>query len=186
MTRKLVASLFTSVDGVAADPYLFQYDSFDDDLGAWMTQAIDRVDDAVLGRVSYTEWAGYWPTVTEGEDVSFADFINHVPKHVASRTLRPEDLAWKNSRLIEGDLVEAISALKQTEGGDIAVEGSLSVVRQLVMAGLMDELTLVVHPAVAGTGRRLFDEASPTRLALLDVQRTSKGNLLATYGPHQG
>lgn len=185
MPRKLVSALFQSVDGSVSDPYLFQYDSFDADLGRFMTDSINQVDDAILGRVSYTEWAGHWPKVTEGEDKVFADFINNVPKHIASRSLEPGDLTWTNSRLIDGDLVEYVRALKETDGRDIAVEGSISVVRQLVEAGLVDELTLIVHPAMAAGGRRLFEHGSPTRLSLLDVQRTEKGNLLATYGPHQ-
>lgn len=184
--RKVVANLFYSVDGVAADPYLFQHDSFDADLGRLMTEGIARIDDNLLGRVTYEEWAGYWPTVTEGEDAGFARFITDTRKHVASRTLTPADVTWDNATLIDGDLLDAVRRLKQTEGGDIAVQGSLSVVRQLVEAGLMDELTLIVHPAVAGTGRRLFDGAEPTRLTLLRATTTAAGNVVATYGPHGG
>lgn len=186
MPRQLIAALFASVDGVNADPYLFQHDSFDEELGTWMTQAISQVDECILGRTTYTEWAGYWPTITEGEDAVFADFINSTPKHIASRTLTQADLTWENSHLIEGDLVEHVKELKSREGGTIAVQGSLSVVRRLVEAGLVDRLTLCVHPAVAGTGRRLFDDAQPLRLTLLEAQTTSKGNILATYGPFEG
>lgn len=182
MSRTVVASLFQSVDGTAADPYLFQHDSFDEELGAWMTSGISRVDDAVLGRRTFQEWSGYWPAHSDGPDAVFADFINAVPKHVASRTLTPSDLTWTNSRLIDDDLVDHVRALKETEGRDIAVEGSISVVRQLVEAGVMDALTLIIHPAAAGSGRRLFE--TPLRLRLLDVQRTSRGNVLATYGPY--
>lgn len=185
MSRKVVAGLFQSIDGAVADPYLFQFDSFDEDLGRWMTEAIGRIDDVILGRISYTEWAGHWPTVTEGEDKGFADFINNVPKHVASHSLTQDRLTWSNSHLIEGDLVSFVRELKETEGRDIAVEGSLSVVRQLVEAGVLDELTLIVHPAMAGSGRRLFDGAMATRLRLLEVQRTDKGNVLTTYGPFE-
>lgn len=186
MSRKLVANLFASVDGVASDPYLFQHDSFDDDLARFMTEGIGRIDANVLGRVSYEEWSGYWPNITEGEDVSFADFINGTPKYVASRTLTADDMTWNDSHLITGDLVEFVRKLKSRPGGDIAVQGSLSVVRQLVAANLMDELTLVVHPAIAGTGRRLFDGSQAQRLGLVNVERTTKGNVLVTYGPYGG
>lgn len=186
MPRPLIASLFTAVDGVAEAPNLFQHGSFDDDLAALMTDAIARIDDCVLGRVSYQEWAGYWPDAEEGPDAGFVRFINGTRKHVASRTLRPEDLTWQNSTLIEGDLLDYVRALKQTEGGDIAVQGSLSVVRQLVEAGLMDRLQLIVHPVVAGSGRGLFDGASHTRLELLEARSTRQGNVLLTYGPWEG
>lgn len=194
MTRRLIATLFYSVDGVASDPYLFQHDSFDEDLARLMTEGIARIDDVVLGRVTYSEWAGYWPGHT-GEDAGFADFINGVPKHVASRTLAPEEVTWSNATLIEGDLLDHLRALRDSggsegsagsAGGDIAVQGSLSIVRQLVEAGLMDALTLIVHPAIAGGGRRLFDGAAATRLRLVEATTTQKGSLVVTYGPHGG
>ncbi|MDO4242888.1 MAG: dihydrofolate reductase family protein [Actinomyces sp.] len=184
MARRLVAALFYSVDGVASDPYLFQHDSFDDDLGQFMTDTIGTIDEAVMGRVTYTEWASYWPG-HDGPDKGFADFINGLRKHVASRTLTPAEITWSNASLIEGDLIEHVRALKAGEGGDIAVQGSLSVVRQLVEAGLLDALTLIIHPAVAGTGRRLFDDAQPTRLRLIEATTTAKGNLVVTYGPFE-
>ncbi|WP_181272722.1 dihydrofolate reductase family protein [Brevibacterium oceani] len=185
MSRTVIAALFQSLDGVASDPFNFQFDSFDQEMGEWMTTAIGGVDDCLLGRVTYQEWENYWPSHTEGEDSPFADFINATPKHIASTTLRSEDLRWENSSLIDGDLVEFVRGLKAADGGKIAVEGSMSVVRQLVEAGLVDELTLAIHPVVAGSGRSLFEGGATTRLELRDVQRTSKGNLLTTYGPRR-
>lgn len=182
MTRRLIATLFYSVDGVAADPHLFQHDSFDEDLARLMTEGIARIDDVVLGRVTYSEWADYWPGHT-GEDAGFADFINGVRKHVASRTLTPQEVTWSNASLIEGDLLDHLRALRGSQGGDIAVQGSLSIVRQLVGAGLMDALTLIVHPVIAGGGRRLLDGAAPARLRLIEATTTQKGNLVVTYGP---
>lgn len=183
MDRRIVAALFYSVDGVVSDPFKFQYDSFDAGLGEAMTKAISSIDDAILGRVTYEQWAGYWSTQAPEEDAPFADFINPVAKHVASRTLTPGDLTWQNSRLIEGDLLDFVRRLKATDGADISVQGSISVVRQLVEAGLMDALTLIIHPAIAGEGVRLFDGFAPTRLSLLDVETTQAGNVLLTYGP---
>lgn len=186
MSRKLVANLFYSVDGVAEDPFNFQYDSFDDDLGRLLTEGIAKIDANILGRVTYQEWAGYWPTITEGEDVGFADFINGTPKFVASTSMKPAEMTWSESHLIDGDLLGFVRDLKGQAGGDIAVQGSLSITRQLVEAGLMDELTLIMHPAVASGGRRLFDDSKPMRLTLLDVKPTQKGNVIATYGPFSG
>ena len=186
ITRKLITSLFHSLDGVASAPNLFQFDSFDDDLGQWMTGAINSVDDCVLGRTSYQEWAGYWPNITSGEDTIFADFINSTPKHVASRSLSPERSAPRPIRRSSTEiLIEYVRALKEGPGANIAVQGSLSVVSQLLDAELIDELTLAIHPVVAGSGRAIFDGNAPKRLSLTDVQRTSKGNLLVTYAPRQ-
>lgn len=116
----------------------------------------------------------------------FAEFMNGTPKYVASRTLTAADITWSNAELISGDLLDFVRELKSNPGGDIAVQGSMSIVRQCVEAGLMDALTLIIHPALAGSGGRLFDDIAPTRLSLLDVQRTQKGNILATYGPFVG
>ncbi|WP_459610442.1 dihydrofolate reductase family protein [Corynebacterium urogenitale] len=182
MTRRLTSNLFYSIDGIASDPYKFQHDSFDAGLAELMAEGIERIDDNILGRTSYTEWADYWPNVTEGPDAGFAAFINRTKKHVASHELTQADLTWENSVLIEGDLVEYVRALKQTEGRDIAVQGSLSIVRQLVEAEEIDALTLIIHPAIAGQGRGLFHGALPTRMKLQDVKTTERGNILITYG----
>ena len=117
-------------------------------------------------------------------DMEFGGFINAVPKHVASRTLKG-DLAWQNAMLIEGELLAFVRELKARDGGEIAVMASISLVRQLVFAGLLDELTLITHPVVAGTGRHLFEPTDPTtRLSLKASYATSKGNVVSTYGPH--
>ncbi len=76
-----------------------------------------------------------------------------------------------------------MAELKNRDGGEIAVMGSISVTRQLLFAGLLDELTLMTHPVVAGSGRHLFEEGDPvTRLSLKDQYRTAKGNVISTYG----
>ena len=179
--RKVSAGLFHSIDGVVEAPDQFQFDSFDNDLGRLLGEVMGEVDTVIMGRVGWQEWAGYWPTAKQ--DGEFADFINGVPKHVASRTLKPSDLTWSNSSLIEGDVFEFVRQLKQQQGGEIAVMGGISLVRQLFLAGLMDELTLITHPVIAGAGRRhLFEAGDATkRLALKKAEITEKGNIVSTY-----
>ncbi len=117
--------------------------------------------------------------------MEFGGFINAVPKYVASRTLKGK-LDWQNSALIEGELLAFVRALKASEGGEIAVMASISLVRQLLFAGLLDELTLITHPVVAGPGRHLFEPTDPTtRLTLKGSYSTSKGNVVSTYGPRE-
>ena len=177
--RKVTAGLFHSIDGVVQDPFKFQFDSFDDELGTGLTKMVNSVDSVVLGRVSYQEWAGYWPTAPRDED--FAAFINPVEKFVASRTLSAP-LEWENSHLIEGDVEQFVKELKSRDGGEIAVCGSISLVRQLFFAGILDELTLMTHPVVAGSGRRLFKDGDPLHRLVLENQfATSKGNVVSTY-----
>lgn len=179
--RKLTAGLFHSVDGVAEAPDQFQFDSFDEELGMMLGGVMERVDTVLLGRVGYQDWAGYWPTA--GQDGDFATFINTVPKFVASRTLKPADLNWSNSSLIDGDLHDFVRDLKNRDGGEISVMGGMSLVRELFLVGLLDELTLITHPVISGAGRRhLFQPDDPTtRLELTALERTSKGNVVQTY-----
>ena len=178
--RKVTAGLFYSVDGVVEAPNLWQFDSFDEDLGAEMNRMIAIVDTVLLGRVGYQEWADYWPNAGDGDP--FGNFINPDKKFVASRTLSGE-LEWQNSRLIDGRLEDFVAALTETEGREISVCGSISLVRQLLFAGLLDSLTIMVHPVIAGVGRHLFEPGDPvTRLTLQDSRRTSKGNTILRYG----
>lgn len=178
--RKLTAGLFSSVDGVVESPHLWQFDSFDAELGAGMGAMISRVDTVLLGRHGYEEWAEYWPQADA--DNPFGDFINPVRKFVASRSLQG-GLGWTNATLMDAPLEEFVRSLKQTDGGDIAVCASISLVRQLLFAGLLDALTLMIHPVVAGTGRHLFEPSDPlVRLELQDTTVTSRGTIIAAYG----
>jgi dihydrofolate reductase len=178
--RTVKAGLFHSIDGVVERPDQWQFDSFDDELGQEMDTTLSNVDTALMGRVGYLEWAQYWPNAKE--DLDFAGFINGVEKYVASETLNPDQLSWSNSKLIEGDLLDFVRALKTGPGRDIAVMASISLVRQLLLAGLMDEMILITHPVVAGTGRHLFEPGDPTtRLELVRARVTSKGNVIQAY-----
>ena len=174
--RNVVAHLFSSLDGVVSSPHLFQFDSFGAEEGEAMARALANVDEAVMGRVIYTEWADYWPQ----HDEDFGLVINPMRKHVASRSLSGE-LDWTNSELIPGDLLEFVRELKAGEGGEITVCG-ISIVRQLLAADLLDALTLTIHPVLAGQGQRLFEgESEPLRLELIDSQITAVGNAILTY-----
>lgn len=175
--RTVTASLFASVDGVLENPGAWQFDQFDDGLAEMMTTELPKSDTVILGRQMYEEWSAYWPTAKDG----FGDYINPIKKYVASTSLKGP-LEWQNSELIEGDLAEFVAQLKQEEGGDINVAGSLSVVRQLLLAGVLDRLTLMIHPVLVGEGKRLTEEITPvTRLTLIDHKITEKGNALLTY-----
>lgn len=179
--RKLTAGFFHSVDGVVEAPDQWQFDAFDEDLGSILMEVMGKVDTVIMGRVGYQDWAGYWPTAAADQD--FGTFINEVPKFVASRSLKSKDLSWQNSTLIEGEVLDFVRTLKGQAGGEIAVMGGFSLAKQLFFAGLLEELTLITHPVVAGSGRTLFTADDPaTRLQLLKSQITSTGNVVVTYG----
>ncbi|MBP6786338.1 MAG: dihydrofolate reductase family protein [Candidatus Promineofilum sp.] len=175
--RKVTAGLFISLDGVVEAPHLWQFDVFDADMTDAMIKFLAGIDTALLGRVTYNEWAGYWPTAED----PYGDFINNVPKYVASTTLERVD--WQNSTLIQGDVAATVARLKGEPGGDIAVQGSPTLVRYLLSAGLLDELTLMIHPVVAGRGKRLFTgDEGMQRLRLVDSRITGSGVAILTYG----
>lgn len=180
--RKVVAALFISLDGVVQSPDQWQFDHFDEDMGTAMGAALAAQDAVFLGRVTYQEWAPYWPTAT---DEPFASYINATPKYVASTTLKT--VTWQNSTLLTGDLASAIGRLQQQPGKNIGVAGSPTLVRSLLQAGLLDALTLMVHPVVVGRGRRLFQDGDALlRLQLTEAKTTRTGVLLATYQRRAG
>ncbi len=177
--RKVTSGLFISLDGVVEAPHLWQFDVFDADMGDAMTQFLADIDTVLLGRVTYEEWAAYWPNASADEE--YAVFINDTPKYVASTTLTRVD--WQNATLITGDVAAAVADLKAQPGGVIGIQGSPTLVRYLLSADLLDELTLMIHPVIAGHGKRLFPgESELKRLALIDSRITGSGVALLTYG----
>ncbi len=139
-----------------------------------------EADAQLVGRVTYESFAGAWPERT-GE---FADRMNAMPKHVVSSTLA-EPLGWQNSTLLRGDPVESVRALKAGEGGAILLPGSRTLVQALMVAGLVDELRLMVFPVILGSGRRLFPDDAPDkiRVELVDLRAFENGVTLQTYRP---
>lgn len=178
MPRTTTAHFFCSVNGVVEAPDLWQFDAFGPEEGEMMGRAISGVTDVVIGRKLWQEWSQYWQT--PGVDDPFGQFINPVRKHVVSRTLSG-DLGW-NSTVVDADPVVYVRKLQQAGDGDISVVGGIETTRSLFIAGVIDALTLTIHPAVTPQGRRMFDETVPvTRLRLVDSQITGAGNAVLTY-----
>ena len=179
------ASLFVALDGVV-DPGVgnWHFPYFNDEMGAAVTETHDA-DVMLFGRVTYEGFAGAWPAREEaGEaDAPMAKQLGDVRKIVASRS--PLELTWRNSEQLQDDLVDAVAALKRDPSvRRIVLSGSVSVVRQLLDAGLLDELHLFVHPATAGEGLRLFEDGAPERhLKLLSARPFATGVVYAVYGP---
>ncbi|MBA3943921.1 MAG: dihydrofolate reductase family protein [Herpetosiphonaceae bacterium] len=179
--RKVVAALFISLDGVVEAPYLWQFDVFDDDMMAAMTKQLAAQDTVLLGRVTYEDWAPYWPTST---DEPFASYINSVPKYIVSTTLKTVD--WSNSTLVDGPIADTLASLKQQPGQMIGVAGSPTLVHSLLQAGLLDELMLMIHPVIAGKGKHLFEDSDTLqKLKVVDSKTTRSGVLMVTYQPRR-
>jgi dihydrofolate reductase len=186
MMRKIVAHLLISLDGVVEEPGDWHFPYFNDEMGAAVDAVLGRADTLLLGRKTYDDHAGAWPQreAAGGEDAAFARQLGDARKLVVTRDRLPER-TWRNSEQLQGDLVEAVTALKQEPGeGHIAISGSISVVRQLLAAGVLDELRLLVHPIAVRKGMRLFDEGEPPiPLRLLSSEAFRTGVLSLAYGP---
>ncbi len=150
-----------------------------------VTASIGKSDTLLLGRKTYDSFAGAWPDreAAGEEDAGMAKALGDARKIVLSR--QPLEFTWRNSELLKGDFVEAVTALKNEPGDTtIAMSGSVSIVRQLLAAGLLDELHLLVHPIAVRNGMRLFDEdETPVPLKLISSQTFTTGVLNLVYGP---
>jgi dihydrofolate reductase len=191
---RLTVTTFVTLDGVYQAPggpdedrsggfdqggWLVPY--ADQDMGEAMDGFFAEVDAFLLGRRTYEIFAAYWPKVTDPDD-PIASKLNSQPKHVASRTLN--DLSWQGSKLIEGDLAEAVAELKQQPGRELQVHGSGQLAAALQQHGLVDEYRLLTYPVVLGKGMRLFPEGSrPTAMRLLDTKTTSAGVTINRFEP---
>ncbi|WP_250005160.1 dihydrofolate reductase family protein [Actinoplanes sp. M2I2] len=176
--RTVVLYSLMSLDGVAESPETFAAE-FDETMDANLRDLIGRQDTVLLGRQMYDEWASYWPSA--GYPV-FADFINNVEKYVFTSTRPPVD--WTGTTVVTSDALDVVRDLKTRPGGDIGVHGSLRLTRSLLAAGLIDRMRLVVFPALAGGGRKLFDETVAGRVSLRQSTSTPSGGVLLDYDVH--
>jgi dihydrofolate reductase len=182
--RKVVASEFVSLDGVVESPEKWHFPYFNDQMGDAIGAAMASSDSMLMGRVLYEEWAAFWPNQDPDEN-PVAARMNGVRKYVVSTTLE-EPLEWQNSTLIGDNVAEEISRLKEQPGKDISISGSPTLVRSLLEEDLLDELRLMVHPIVVGSGKRLFEDGGDQKaLQLVDSKTFSTGVLYLSYQPAQ-
>jgi dihydrofolate reductase len=176
--RKLKAWLYVTLDGVVEAPEKWVMP--DEEMFAEQTAGYAASDALLLGGRTYDVFAASWPQ--RESDVQNADWMNNTRKYVASSSL--ESPEWQNTTVLEGDVSEAVSRLKQEDGEAITVNGSGTLVRSLLSAGLVDELWLLLHPVVLGSGDRLFD-AVEDRLALqlAEIHAYGNGVVSLTYRP---
>lgn len=180
--RKVAAWLFISLDGVVESPDKWQFDLFDADMGASVDALSAEEDTILFGRVTYQAFASFWPTAP---DEPFASHINNTPKYVVSTTLDDVEWGqWDKPTLIKRNVAKEINKLKQQPGKTIGVSGSPTLVRSLLQDDLLDELTLMIHPVIVGSGKRLFtDGGDLKKLQLVDSKVTSTGVVILTYQP---
>jgi dihydrofolate reductase len=182
---RIVVTEFVSLDGVMEDPggsedfkyggWSFEFNRGEEGDKFKLDETMES-DALLLGRVTYQGFADAWPSRT-GE---FADKFNNMPKYVVSSTL--DKAEWNNSTVLKGDVVEAVSKLREGPGGDIVIHGSAQLVQTLLENDLIDELRLMVFPVVLGSGKRLFGDTSDKKaLRLVDSRTVGDGVNIVVY-----
>ena len=184
---KVVVSQFITVDGVVEDPggsenldrggWAFEFDRGDEG-DAFKMDELAKSDALLLGRTTYEGFAAAWPS-RSGDP--FSEKFNSMPKYVVSSTL--EDPEWNNSTVLTGDLSAAVTELREKFDGDILVNGSVQLARELGELGLVDEYRLMVFPTVLGGGKRLFGETAATEPLRLTESRPAGETLILIYEP---
>ncbi|MBY0358861.1 MAG: dihydrofolate reductase family protein [Candidatus Obscuribacterales bacterium] len=179
--RRIIVTEFITLDGVIEAPggnetphphagWQFTYDSPEGE--KYKLDELASVDALLLGRTTYEGFAAYWPNQSGNE---FADPINKMPKYVVSRSL--QKVEWNNSHILR-DVSKDIEALKKSDGGDILVYGSATLVKSLLHYDLIDELRLMMHPLSIGGGLRLFDDNRELKKFELKHSRAVDGGIL--------
>ncbi|MEK5435295.1 dihydrofolate reductase family protein [Paenibacillus sp. FSL R5-0923] len=179
-SRKIVAGLFISLDGVVdsleASPKKWGSNEMNETIAAGVAQA----DTVMLGPRTYKMLAQFWQH--QSDNLPMARFLNHSDKYLVSSTITEDMLEWQPASLIKGKLFEEIMKLKQRPGKNIQIPGSPRLVRSLLQNGLLDELRLNICPVVIGSGMRLFDEiTNQVPLHLVDSKAYSNGVVGLTY-----
>ena len=186
MSRKLVVSVYVSLDGVVQDPVGMENSGLGNWVGPFsrgpagdeiMHDELWAADIALMGRTTYEGFAAVWPTLDDPG--GFAKRLNGMPKYVASNTLRQAD--WANTTILSGDVASQVRRLKSEGGGDILVYGSAGLVHSLLPHGLVDQVHMLIYPTVLGRGTRLFPADYAARFELHDLTKLGSGIVHAVY-----
>jgi dihydrofolate reductase len=185
--RDLIVTENVTVDGVidASEGWFApagdEVDADPSDVEGVIREHQEAADAFLVGRVTFEEMRGYWPQQTD-DTTGITDYLNAVSKYVVSSTI--DDPGWEPTTVLRGPVREEVEALKSQPGGDIVATGSITLVHELIGAGLVDEFRLFVYPVVIGGGRRLFEDATAIRdLRLVESRQFRSGLVLLRYRP---
>jgi dihydrofolate reductase len=183
MRRLILQVSVLSLDGFIAEENTGTEaftDVEDTALEEWMVTPIRAAGTHIMGSISYSSMAAYFPSRT-GDDI-FAEPMNSIPKVVFSKSLRKAD--WTDSRIASGDTREEVNRLKQASGGDIVAHGGALFLQSLARLSVVDEYRLVVYPYVIGRGTSLFGGVEqPRGLKLVSSNSFASGTLGLVYWP---
>lgn len=189
--RKIVVSEFMSLDGVLQAPggkdedtdggftqggWTFPY--WHDEIGVHFTQVMNESDALLLGRRTWQTHGGAFEPMAPGDP--FGDAMNAMPKYVVSTTLADAS-AWRNSTLINGNVLDEIRALKAQPGKNIVIDGSSVLIHALAQNDLIDEYRLIIYPIVLGGGKKVFEDGTQVKLHLIEAQPLPTGVVVTHY-----
>jgi dihydrofolate reductase len=175
--RTLFASYFISLDGVVDSPQDWHFPYANAEVTAVVDDAMKDVDALLMGRHTFEEWKAFWPGQS---GYPLADFINGTHKYVVTR--QGGDVGWAPSTVLAGDVLAGVADLKSRPGARIAINGSGTLTRHLLSAGLVDELHLLVHPIVVGAGKHLFENGTaPVDFELIETRTFTNGVAYNVY-----
>ena len=179
--RKIINSTYITLDGVIDNP-MWTFPYFDEEAAAFAGQQTEAADALLMGRATYEGFAASWPTRDESDPATGAAYFNNVKKYVASTTLT--DPEWNNTEVLQGDTVEAVTKLKDQDGGDILQYGFGSLSTTLIQAGLLDEVRFWIHPVLEGgdTVTTPLKDYKAT-FELVDTKVFKSGVIIASYRP---
>ncbi|MET7863542.1 dihydrofolate reductase family protein [Micromonospora taraxaci] len=179
--RKLINSTYVTLDGVIENP-MWTMPYFDEEAASLAGAQTEEADAMLMGRATYDGMSAAWPTRDESDPTTGAAYFNNVRKYVASTTLT--DPTWKNTEVLQGDLVEAVTALKAQQGRNIIQYGFGSVTAQLIRAGLVDEVRFWIHPVLEGAANLTAPLADfKASFDLVDTRVHKSGVIVASYQP---
>ena len=198
---KLTVQTFLTLDGVMQAPGgpeedpsgAFTHGGWqapfaDPAVGEFVTELNGHASAFLLGRTTFDIFRGYWPDQTDPAN-PIATAINSLPKYVVSNSLSAADAMWRGehpdtARLVTGDVVAAVRALKDGPGDELQIWGSGNLLRTLLQHQLVDRFRLMTFPVVLGSGRRLFNDGIlPSTMRPVDLTMTDLGIVLGTYEP---
>jgi len=181
--RKIIVSEGISLDGVFEAETMGKWSApfYSEERNEYIRGIVLASDALLLGRTTYDLQARYWPNQKE-DKYGIANHKNNIAKYVVTST--PLQAQWDNSMVIDRDVIEEIAKLKRQSGKDLLIEGSATLVHSLAQAGLIDEYKLMLHPAIAGSGKRFFKEGMDlTKFKLVQSKPISLGVVLLSYEP---
>ncbi len=190
--RKLIVSMNLTLDGfmAGADRELdWHFHSWSSRMARVLGEQLSRADTILLGRITYTAMAGFWPAQVHNlslsrEDIAFAGMMNSHRKIVFSNTLQKP--LWNNTIIVRGDIPREVKKLKEMRGTNMIIYGSGSLVSSLMRSNLVDEYTLWVHPVFLGKGKPMYDELNRAiPMDLLGTESFGSGVVKMDFQPVQ-